>query len=455
MGRELAASLRSAWTVNNNLPMAHLRPLRIAYLLQTGIPDTDIFSGPLLHIEAVADGLRNRGHHVRFFMPQQAGLGTSDTVNGSGWEPARSHLSRSLLFRAVESPIRRLQSELHLPYLNLFDSIRYASAASNSLAGSDLLFERFGFMDYGGVLTAARLRIPAILELNGDIAKEMEFLGVELSPAQRRISSVITRRTLSAATAIVCVAAALKQRLVEVMKLDPEKIAVITNGADLSLFCRPQNVDSIRSEFNLPARPIIMFVGSFQPWHGVDLLLDAFARVCAVADAELVLVGEGPGRAKLQEQIRSSNIRGRVRFLGRVSNPKVAGLLAASDIAVVPFPHTSNDIAGSPLKVFEYMAAGRAIVASSAAIHDAVEDGVTGLRVRPADATALAAGILRLLQDPDLRRWLGANARRVAMSRFGWEHTAKRLESLFYEVFERFRGGTMRSSAYSRTGLTG
>lgn len=428
--------------------MSDLLPLRIAYVLQTGIPETDVVSGPLLHIQAVVDGLRKRGHRVRIFMPRNGRLASSGTLDGSDWEAASLRLSRNVLFRLVESPIRRVQSELRLPYLNLFDSIRYADAASNALAGSDLIFERFGFMGYGGVLTAARLRIPSILEVNGDIAKEMEVLGVELSPVQRRISAQITRRTLSAATGIVCVAAALKQRLVDVMKLDPDKIEVIANGADVSLFCQPQDVESIREEFELPTRPIVIFVGSFQPWHGVDLLLEAFAQVRAVSDAELLLVGEGPGRLKAEGQARKSSVAGRVRFLGRMSNLNVARLLATSDIAVVPFPDAKGEIAGSPLKIFEYMAAGRAIVASSAAIHDAIEHEVTGLRVRPADAAALAQGILRLLRDAELRQKLGANARRVAMERYSWEHTSAHLESWFNTVLGRFvaRGKTAKRS---------
>lgn len=415
------------------------RPLRLAYVVQTGVPEMDVVSGPQLHIQAVVNELKRRGHAVRILMPQNGRLGWSDTLGGPEWTAARFGFSRKPLFRFVESPLRRIQYELQLPYLNLFDSIRFAEAACDALSGSDLIFERFGFMGYGGVLAASRLGIPAVLEVNGDILKEMDVLGVQLTPAQRRISKVITRMTLAAATGIVCVAAALKERLVETMKLDPGKIEVVANGADVSLFSQSADRCEIRKEFSLAARPTVIFVGSFQPWHAVDLLLEAFARVSHVTEAQLLLVGDGPGRPKAEERVQQSQFSNRVRFLGRVSNLNVARLLAVSDIAVVPFQYSNGEIPGSPLKIFEYMAAGCPTVCSWAPIHDTIEHEATGLRVRPADPAALAEGILRLLDDAELRQKLGARARQVAMERHSWEHTSARLEAFFQRVLAHSR----------------
>jgi glycosyltransferase involved in cell wall biosynthesis len=411
-------------------------PWRIGYVLQTGVPDMRAVSGPQLHITAVVKALQRRQHRVRTLMAQTEGIVCSDNLDRGDWENVPFGFSAGKPFRLVERPLRRIQSELRLPYLNLFESIRFSDAAARALAGSTLLFERFGFMGYGGVLTAARLGIPLILEVNGDIPKEMELLNVGLTPAQRRISAIVTRRTLAAADRIVCVAPRLKQTLVESIGLPPDKVEVIQNGADVELFVRPQNPAAVREEFRLAPRPTVTFVGSFQPWHGVDLLLDAFRAVARESGARLLLVGDGAGRAAADAQSAASDLAGRVRFMGALPNTDVAKILAVSDVAVVPFPDLGNRIVGSPLKIFEYMAAGCAIVASRAAIHDVIEHGQTGLRVAPGDPADLAAAILQLLRDEDLRRRLGACAREVAVKRFSWDHTVAQLEALFARALD-------------------
>lgn len=419
--------------------------MQIGYLVQTSPPDMNVVSGPQLHIKAVIQGLEKRSHRVRTFIPHAGTPVWSDDLERNEWHTARYRFSRSFWFRSIESPIRRLQREIHFPYFNLFESIRFADAAYGVLADCDLILERYSFLGYGGALMAARMGVPVILEINGDIPKEMDLLGVEMSPLQRKTCMQVTRRTLARAAGLVCVAPQIKKRLCDSLGLTPEKIAVIPNGADVKLFTRPQDPALIREKYELKDCPTVTFVGSFQPWHGIDLLLDSFRLVRnQVPDAQLVLVGDGAGRAAAMERVNREGLQGSVCFLGQLNNQAVAEILVVTDVAVAPFPFKTSDIVGSPLKIFEYMAAGCAIVASTAPIHDVVKHNLTGLRVEPGDAVALSMGVIPLLTDPALRRRLGTKARQVALERYSWDCTVQQLEAFLLHTREQFGLRTRR-----------
>lgn len=327
--------------------------MKIAYLMQEGVPDLDTVSGPQLHVRAVIAGLQKRGHPVRTFLPRAGKPAWSDDLTAADWHAAQCGFSASPFFRALESPVRRAQTIFRFPYFNLFESVRFMDAATGPLADCDLIFERFGILGYAGVLTGARLGVPLVLEINGDVPQEMERLGVQMSRAQRSVVMQITRLTFRAATGIVCVAPSIKERLVASMKLDPAKIEAIPNGADTEIFSAPQDESAVRQKYQLAERPTVTFVGSFQPWHGVELLVDSFSEVVRqIPDAQLILVGDGEGRAAVEQRAAHHGLGERVRFLGRLENMQVAEILAVSDVAVAPFPFKESDIIGSPLKLF-------------------------------------------------------------------------------------------------------
>lgn len=409
--------------------------MKIGYLIQEGAPNIDVVSGPQLHIRAVIKGLEKHGHSVRTFMPRGGQLYWSDDLSQNEWQKGAYGFSKSFWFRCIESPMRRAQTELHLPYLNLFESIRYSDAAARALSHCDLIFERYGFMGYGGVITAGRLGIPSVLEINGDISKEMEVLNVKMSAGQYWASARIARLTMMAASGIVCVAPLMKKKLVERIGIRSEKVQVIPNGADVELFSAPQDPVRVREKYGIACRPTMTFVGSFQPWHGIDLLLDSFNGVMEkITDAQLLLVGDGPGRSEAERRVSTSRWDGSVHFMGRLENSQVAEILAITDVSVAPFPYASSDIVGSPLKLFEYMAAGCPVIASWAPIHDVIEHEVNGIRVEPANASALADQLVRLLSNPTLSQRLGANAQRMALERYSWDNTIQQLEDFFQRL---------------------
>ncbi len=184
-----------------------------------------------------------------------------------------------------------------------------------------------------------------------------------------------------------------------------------------------------------PALCTIAYAGHLYAWKGVDVLLEAIARV---ADVRGLIVGgheQEPDLARLRALAKGLRIEDRVAFTGHLPPSAVASQLARADIVALPNPASAiSTHSTSPLKLFEYMAASKAIVASRLpSLGEVLTDEVNALLVAPGDADALADGIRRLVNDPALRARLGGAAR-DAVAEYSWDRRAERLEILFNDV---------------------
>jgi glycosyltransferase involved in cell wall biosynthesis len=184
-----------------------------------------------------------------------------------------------------------------------------------------------------------------------------------------------------------------------------------------------------------PASPVVMYAGHLYPWKGVDVLLRALALLPEVRG---VIVGGHPAERdlrRLQALASTSGIQDRVSFTGFVHRSEVAGLLEQADVLVMP--HTSTPVSeryASPLKLFEYMAIGKPIVASDlSSIREVLRDGENACLVRSADPESLASGIDKVLKDHPLAERIARTAFEEASS-YTWARRAERLDALFEMV---------------------
>jgi glycosyltransferase involved in cell wall biosynthesis len=140
-------------------------------------------------------------------------------------------------------------------------------------------------------------------------------------------------------------------------------------------------------------------------------------------------------RKLLEERVEALDMRASIRFAGAIDHERVAEFVALADVAVAPYPRLPFAFYFSPIKLFEYMAAGRAIVASRVGqISEMLTDGVTGLLVDPGGNDELARAIGRLLRDPKLRQQLGNRAREKAEREHTWAGYVQRLTAIYESV---------------------
>jgi glycosyltransferase involved in cell wall biosynthesis len=235
---------------------------------------------------------------------------------------------------------------------------------------------------------------------------------------------------------------------VDAVGIDAGKIVVLPNGADPDVFVPGKGGEDVRRRYRIEDRFVIGFVGILRPWHGVDLLLEAFCELRISHPAvHLLIVGDGPIQAQLESRARDLGCAEAVTFTGRLTHQDVVAHVAAMDVAVSP--HAT--FYASPMKILEYMAMGKPLVAPAMDnIRDIVDDGETGMLFEPGNTTALAATLCRVSGDQTLREQLGRLARGRVVERFNWRLSALRVVDEAGTLLGRVRSSTDRQPGVAR-----
>jgi glycosyltransferase involved in cell wall biosynthesis len=349
-------------------------------------------------------------------------------------------------FKRFESGIRRLQSALHFPYLALFDSYRMAEAGAMNLMGYDLIHERFNLLALGGAWASKKLGIPFVLEVNADLLEQRRFKGIQERGLRRLFAIWATRICFETAAQIICISPRLKQHLHTKWNIDQSKLTVLPCAADVEAFKPNYNSPTVRKNLGLTTEPVVMWVGGFYPWHDLSLLLDSFALILQRRpDARLVLVGDGQTRSSVEDMVTKNGMSHAVIMTGTIAHSHVPEMLSIADVAVVPSASITAGLGGTgtPLKLFEYMAAGKAIVAT--ALNEAAEviqHGHNGVLVEAGDVKQFAEATLKLIDEPGERYRLGQNAREQAVKYNSWEHYTRRLEEIYFNVVGNVPSGS-------------
>lgn len=293
----------------------------------------------------------------------------------------------------------------------------------------DVLYERLALFGSAGAQLAAG--VPGcrhVLEVNSLLAEEeTEWRGLHLAP----LATQVERDVLEHAHLSIAVSDEVAAKIRAVAPT--ARCAVVANGAEVERFRHLPFATQARRDLGLPQHvPMAAFVGALRPWHGIDLAIDAIART---TDMHLVVAGDGPIRADLAQQAARLGVWGRVHFLGHVDHGRVASTLAAADVAVAPYPALAS-FSFSPLKLYEYLAAGTPVVASAIGQIPAVLDrGRWGTLVPAGDVDALAEALQYAAIDPAAKERAAA-ARRHALRHHGWDQRARDIVQLTDEADE-------------------
>ncbi|HEX8991325.1 MAG TPA: glycosyltransferase family 4 protein [Anaerolineales bacterium] len=370
-------------------------------------------AGHLVRATALINALQNRGHQLTR-MEAAAGAAAGTPVN---------------TYRRV---VKRVMPRRFAMILRDWGRIQFGKAYGGRLAQAaremqpDLILETHIAFSLGGKIASERTGIPLVLDDCAPAWEEEREYGVGLGHQANSIHREVTGH----AKLLVAVNKSMHRLLLEEGAAS-EKVITIENGIDPGYF-RPQPGNSARREqYHIPQDAmVVVFVGSFQRFHRVDLLLQAFQQVLSFERAHLLLVGAGQTYEECRALAAGLGLTGRVTFTGGVPHEEVASYIAAGDMAIVP---AHSDYA-NPMKLYEYMALGKAVLAPrQSTITEIVTDGLDALLFEPGNAAAMADGMLRLLRDPVLRERLGAAAKKLALSQT-WDHRAATLEAALLKI---------------------
>lgn len=365
--------------------------------------------GQYVHVEELTRALAARGHTLVFVSPKLTDQ--SDFGDDGG-----------LVARLKRHLPKAFYELLELGYsLVAYWKLRNAVKAHQP----DCLYERYNLYLPAGVWLKRRFGLPMLLEVNAPLKDERaRYDGLGLP----RLAGWSERYAWQGADRVLPVTRVLADR-VAAKQVPESRIRVIPNGIDWDKFRALPDRDQAKSDLGLAGKLVLGFTGFVRDWHGLDRVVELLTDA---SDRHLLIVGDGPACAELRRQAERLGVSDRLTITGVVGRDQVAGYLAAFDVALQP------DVVAyaSPLKLFEYLAMGCAIVAPDRPnIREVMTHNLNGWLFDADAPTGLPDAIRALCGDAELRARLGRGAR-LSIDEQGltWARNAERVEALFHEL---------------------
>lgn len=363
---------------------------------------------------------------------------TRNRTIGFSFEQIES-VSSEVEFHCVKSDIK---------YANVRS---YMSIAANDVFAQEMkkvlinqrcqfIYQRYSINAYAGLMFAKSKGIPFVLEYNSSETWTSKNWGRKYRFTH--FSNEVEKALLDNADLITCVSYTLKEQL-ENQNIDPKKIVVTPNGVDTTIYRPSISGKRVREKYDIKKNTVVIgFIGTFGKWHGVEILVRAFARLCSEKiysdKIHLFLIGNGVQMPVVKKMIDDLGIVNQCTLTGSIPQSDGPMYLAACDILVSPTLRNSDGTPffGSPTKLFEYMAMGKGIIASNMEqMSEILENEKTALLVEPNNIEAVADAIERLVEDEQLRCKIGLAAREEVCKRYTWEmHTQKIVNELYNRI---------------------
>ena len=401
----------------------HAKKLSVLYLIGDRGLDLTKGEGYKIHVLKIIDGLGKKGHKV-FLL----------TINESPSLPEFEN------YLTIRHKYLRFFFHRFFPFTGTINSINIflAILRLNKLHQFDIIHERFGLYSYGGILASRLLRIPHLTEINGPGIEEKKLFTKDIPPIQKLTVRMIRKFCLQFTHHIIAVSSNLKNFLIEnsIVK-DPNKIAVLPNAADTQAFDKDFDIAGIKKSLGLEGKFIIVYTGTLQVWYAIEDIISALPLILReIPNAILLIVGEGQAREKLEKLSKELKITDKVRFTGYINHSKIPEIISIADVVVAPYKEVGMPFFNSPIKIFEYLSAGKPIVATKIGqIVEILQDQYTALLVEPSVVEEIANAIIRLARDEQLRSYLAKNAR-IEAQKYSWDKYADQLENIYTTLLE-------------------
>lgn len=317
---------------------------------------------------------------------------------------------------------------------------------------SDMIYQRYNGFSFCGAYLAKQKNIPFVLEFNssdvwkikhwksndGKLKKIAKYIYNKLFKLP--IVSFIESYNLKNASYIVVVSDALKKTLVG-FGVDKSKIIVNPNGIDEEKYHPNVEYGDIKQKYSLQNKVVLGFIGTFGQWHGAENIALAYGKLLQKypeykEKSKLLMIGDGIKIGEVKKHITDFEIQTNVVLTGLVPQSEGSKYLSACDVLInstVPNPDGS-EFFGSPTKLFEYMAMGKAIICSDMAqMAEILIHNKTAYMVKPADIDELMNAMKILIDDEKIREVLSKNAREEAVAKYTWD---KHVENILEKINE-------------------
>ncbi len=286
---------------------------------------------------------------------------------------------------------------------------------------------------YGGAWLKKHLGLPFILHVDG-----IEYW-VKKNWGKLYFSHLLKwaeNTELQASDAIIVISDALKKQLIN-YGVEENKIQVIPNGVHPEQFDPNLGDADLRSKMQLDNKFIITYTGTFGRWHGVEVLAEAVKFIDKlIPNAVVLFVGDGDLRPKIEEIVKRDNVEDKIIITGFVPFKMIPHYLAMSDVTVSPcINNDDNEFFNSPVKLFEYMAMAKPIVASKVGQQaEVIDDGINGLLHEEKNPEELAYKIFEIYNNPDLAKKLSIEARKRSIEKHDWKYNAQAIIDVYKKI---------------------
>ena len=350
---------------------------------------------------------------------------------------------RHVLFDDPDSPYERQRSPIvkrirSAPFIKPVETLakdsrwalggrRSAIPTPEAFAGTPYVWQHHNLFHRRGRALADALGVPLLHFVDAPHVWESERWGISRGPFTSLVERLGEQPQARSADLVACVSDEVANAVVERLGVQSHRIVITPCTVDVERFART-DATALRQELGLENKVVVGWIGSFRPFHAVDVLIESFAAASRSAPAlHLMLVGSGAVLADAKADVARRGLGDRVTFVGAVPNELAPDYISLFDIAVLPA--TDGPFHYSPLKLREFAAVGSAIIAADVGnISATIKDGEEALIVGAGTPAALGEAIVALATDPERRRQLGSAAQRAASARFGMQQVLELVE---------------------------
>jgi glycosyltransferase involved in cell wall biosynthesis len=294
----------------------------------------------------------------------------------------------------------------------------------------DLVISRMDSYVYSPVTLTRKTNIPFIIEVDSPSSYE-KLVFQDYYRSTRKLLYWLEQKVLEYSKAAFAQTNQVKNYYMEI-GLPEDLFTVIPNGVDAERFHPDVDSTEVKDKFDLDDSLVIGFVGSFIYWHGVENLTTIMDNcVKNHSNVKFLMVGDGgPMKPYLEKYIKENNLSDKVILAGLVSHDEIPKYINAMDIVLAPYPKL-DFFYYSPVKVFEYMACGKALITTDIGqISEIIQNGETGVLTTPNDINDVIENINHLIRDDKLRRKIGNKARMEIEKKHTWNIRGKQLSDL-------------------------